>query len=336
MTATQDVSLADWLAGLVPELSPPVEVHRVGAGQSNVTCLVRDHDGREWILRRPPAGAHDRTAHDVHREARILRALAVSPVPVPTVVATGQDEAGVDGPFYVMERAQGEVLETEAEAEGLSRSDRLLISGHVAEVLVTLHSLTPLDVGLHALGRPDGYLERQIRRTERNWAMWDAAGAAAAEWAECRRRLTKRIPCQQRTSIAHGDFRLSNLLVEQGRVTAVLDWELCTLGDPLADLAWLVDDWKGPEDPAIVMPSPTRAGGFHHRDRLVDAYAAATGLDVSELPYYRAFTHWKAATLLQGVVFRRRGGALANHGSVDIADLESTIKFLLHEALELV
>lgn len=336
MTTARDGLIADWLAGKVPELAPPVEVRRIGAGQSNVTCLVRDRDGREWILRRPPAGIHDSTAHDVHREARILRALAASPVPVPAVVAIGRDDAGIEGPFYLMERAPGAVLETEEDAAKLPPLERLSLSEHVAEVLVTLHSLRPADVGLGVLGRPDGYLKRQIRRTERNWSLWAEQSAAAASWAECHRRLTRRIPRQQRTSIAHGDFRLSNVLVEHGRVTAVLDWELCTLGDPLADLAWLADDWKGPEDPAIVMPSPTRVGGFHHRDRLVSAYSAATGLDVSELPYYRAFTHWKAATLLQGVVIRRRGGDLGDHGAVAIADLDSTIKSLLDESLELV
>jgi aminoglycoside phosphotransferase (APT) family kinase protein len=336
MTTAQDVLVADWLIGQVPEVARPVEVDRIGAGQSNVTCLVRDRDGREWILRRPPAGAHDSAAHDVHREARILRALAESPVPVPAVVATGRDEAGIDGPFYLMERAPGAVLETEEDAAELSPEERLGLSEHVADVLVTLHSLTPADVGLGELGRPDGYLERQIRRTERNWVLWGELSEAAAEWTECHRRLVRRIPRQQRTSIAHGDFRLSNLLVERGRVTAVLDWELCTLGDPLADLAWLADDWKGPEDPAIAMPSPTRVGGFQHRDRLVHAYSAATGLNVSELPYYRAFTHWKAATLLQGVVLRRRGGGLGDHGAVAIVDLESTVKSLLDESLELV
>lgn len=119
-------------------------------------------------------------------------------------------------------------------------------------------------------------------------------------------------------------------------MTAVLDWELATLGDPLADLAWLLDDWRGPAEPRITIPSPTQAGGFPDRADLVSAYCAASGLDASRIGYYRAFTHWRAATLLQGALLRRRSGAMGGHGTLDLAELDGTIGFLLDEAADLV
>lgn len=328
-------ALRDWLATVVPTLTPPVEVRRVGAGQSNVTSLVRDAAGGAWILRCPPPGTRDRTAHDVHREARVLRALAGSAVPVPEVLATGCDEAGIDGPFYLMAHAPGVVLAKERDAAALSAGERTALSRDVVDVLAALHTIRPPEVDLADLGRPEGYLERQIARTAGSWARWGADSAAAPVWEACHRRLGGGVPRQQRTVIAHGDYRLSNLMIADGRITAVLDWELCTLGDPLADLAWLADDWRSPHDPAVVMPSPTRMGGFTDRETLVAEYAAATGLDVSDLGYYRAFTHWKAATLLQGVLLRRRSGGLGEHGALDLDELTRTITFLLDEALDL-
>ncbi|WP_243769664.1 phosphotransferase family protein [Amycolatopsis acidicola] len=310
-----------------------VTVRRIGNGQSNLTAAVTDEAGHRWVLRRPPPGRHDRTAHDVHREVRVLTALAGSPVPVPAVVASGQDEAGIDGPFYLMEHAQGEVLNDEQDAAGLPARERLTVSRDVAGVLAALHAVSPAEVGLSDLGRPDAYLERQLARLARNWSSWTVGREPHSEWEECRTRLAARIPGQQRVVITHGDYRLSNVVVAAGRINAVLDWELCTLGDPLADLAWLADDWRSPAEPATAIPSPTRVGGFLDRDEVVAGYADSAGIDVTDLPYYRAFTHWKAATLLQGVL-RRRGDS-GVRGTPSSAELEGTIHALLTEALEL-
>ncbi|MFC5995001.1 phosphotransferase family protein [Pseudonocardia hispaniensis] len=325
-------ALAGWLAGHVERLAAPLRIDRLGAGQSNITSVVTDAEGRQWILRCPPPGA-PAGAHDVHREVRILRALAGTSVPVPVVVAAGADAAGIGGAFCVMERVRGVALADERDAGALSPQERGRLSVETVEVLARIHDLDPDSVGLGNLGRRDGYLDRQIDRTRRNWEAWGGGSAAAGAWRECLRRLTGAVPRQQRVVIAHGDYRLSNLLVEDGGITAVLDWELCTLGDPLADLAWLVDDWRSPGDPAITMPSPTRVGGFASRERLIADYAARTGLDVGGLGYYRAFTHWKAATLLQGVLLRRRSGSLGDHGALDLIDLEHTIAYLLDAAL---
>lgn len=339
MTAAADPPTPEALSRFLQEhaeLTPPLRLDRIGAGQSNLTYLVADADRREWVLRCPPPGDHDGTAHDVRREARVLRALAGTPVPVPAVVATGTDVAGVAAAFCVMQRAPGQVLTEEADAARLAPADRARLGGEVLAVLAELHAVDPDAVGLGDLGPREGYVARQVRRTARNWAAWGSDASAAATWEECRCRLEGRVPPQQRAVVAHGDYRLANLLVSGTVVTAVLDWELCTLGDPLADLAWLVDDWRSPDDPAITIPSPTRAGGFPDRDALVADYAARTGLDVTPLGWYRAFTHWKAATLLQGVLVRRRSGGLGSHGALDLRDLERTISFLLEEALDLV
>ena len=325
-------ALAGWLENRGQPVSPPLTARRVGAGQSNLTFLLRDEVGREWVLRRPPSGS---SAHDVGREARILSALADTPVPVPSVVGAGSDAAGIDGPFFVMHRSPGAPLEAEDDVAALSAQDRRDLAAEVVSVLAALHSVRPAEVGLDDLGPHEGYLDRQIRRTVRNWAAWGEDSPADPAWRACLRSLEVGMPRTQRTVIVHGDYRLSNLLIERGHVTAVLDWELCTLGDPLADLAWLIDDWRSPDDPAITMPSPTRAGGFPDRDTVVGDYGRRSGMDVSELDRYRAFTHWKAATLLQGVLIRRRGGGLGDHGALDLADLEHSISYLLNHALTL-
>ncbi|GAA5129571.1 phosphotransferase family protein [Haloechinothrix salitolerans] len=337
MTASTacDGKLAKWLGDRVPALAPPLRSRRIGAGQSNVTVLLTDAAGTEWILRRPPLADGGSAAHGVHREARILHALAGTAVPVPEVVATGVDEAGIDGPFAVMARARGIPLAEEHDATALTASERMWLATDVVAVLAELHALNPDEIGLADLGSRDNYVARQIRRMVRNWRTWGEDSAADPAWRACRARLEANVPEQHDVVLAHGDFRLANLLVAEGRVTAVLDWELCTLGDPLADLAWLVDDWRAPDEPAIAMPSPTRAGGFADRTELIADYVTRTGRDVGSLDYYRAFTHWKAATLLQGVLLRRRAGELGEHGAPDLTELERTIRYLLDEALEL-
>lgn len=324
--------LRAWLVEHGEAAIPPVSCRRIGTGQSNLTFLLTDAAGRQWVLRRPPRGS---ATHNVEREARILRALATSSVPVPTVVGCGVDEAGVEGPFFVMHRSPGAPLASEDDATALPAADRASLAHEVVSVLADLHAVEPAEVGLGDLGVSAGYLERQIRRNARSWEAWGVNSPADVAWRACRQSFERGVPRSQRTVIAHGDYRLSNLLVDAGRVSAVLDWELCTLGDPLADLAWLVDDWRSPDEPGIAVPSPTRAGGFSCREEIVADYARRSGLDVGELNRYRAFTHWKAATLLQGVLVRRRSGALGAHGSLSLTDLENTIAALLDEAITL-
>lgn len=201
-------------------------------------------------------------------------------------------------------------------------------------MLARLHALDPAAVGLQGLGRPTGFLERQTARTVRNWAAWGRAPRRPPAWEECRRRITASVPRQQRTVITHGDYRLSNLLVRDGRITAVLDWELCTLGDPLADLAWLLDDWRSPQEPAIVIPvPPVRAGSPLRRDRrrLRGPHRPGRRRPRPLLRLHPLEGRDPAA----GVLVRRRSGSMGEHGALDLHSLQDSVEHLLDGALRL-
>ncbi|CAJ1499187.1 phosphotransferase family protein [[Mycobacterium] burgundiense] len=324
----QPATVADWLERNGQQVHGPVTIARVGFGQSNITSCVTDQSGREWILREPPPGKAMSTAHDVHREARIISSLAASGIPVPRVVGTGQSPSGTS--FFVMDRVSGRALETEQDAEELTLEQRQDVGHQVASILGRLHTLDTDVLGLPESRTP--YLERQIRRVTQ---AWDANGRESrhdAGWQTLRDNLVRSAPPQGRSVVMHGDFRLSNTLIDDGTVTAVLDWELTAIGDPLADLAWLLDDWRAPEDPAIVMPSPTRAGGFPDREEMVRIYSEVSGVPIDRIDYYRAFSQWRAASLLQGVLIRRRKGMMGDHGAVDLGDLDTSIATLLTSA----
>jgi aminoglycoside phosphotransferase (APT) family kinase protein len=293
-------------------------------GQSNITSIVTDAEGREWVLREPPPGTKSGRAHDVTREAGIIAALADSGVPVPRVV-------GVGAAFFVMERMAGAPLESEDDARAIDPSRRHELGLQVITALARLHKLAPQAVGLEV--PPTPYVERQIRRASDAWLRVGSGCAHDAAWRAVRARLVDRLPNEHGpTVVMHGDFRLSNLLVDEGRITAVLDWELCTIGDAMVDLAWLLDDWRSPDEPAISMPSPTRAGGFPTRAHLIDTYQNETGFSVDRLGYYRGFTQWRAASLLQGVLTRRRAGVMGTHGAIDLDHLDDSIATLLSTA----
>lgn len=309
-----------------------VGIARVGFGQSNITTVVSDSDGHEWVLREPPPGDHAQSAHDVAREAHIVRSLATSGIPVPRVIGTGETPAGSS--FFVMDRVVGSALESESDAAALGIGQRRELGLEVVDTLARLHTLDPAAVGLSDLARSSStpYLGRQIRRLTATWEQVGQRTPRHRLWHSVRTRLAAALPVHEAVVLVHGDFRLSNLLVHESRITAVLDWELCTLGDPLADLAWLLDDWRQPGDEVVSMPSPTRAGGFPERSELVDAYCRATGADASRISYYRGFSQWRAATLLQGVAARRRSGLLGTHGQLDLDELDDTIATLLDGA----
>lgn len=325
---TDPPATAEWLERHVAEITSPVTIQRVGIGQSNITTLVTDHVGRQWVMREPPPGDTAGKAHDVVREARILAALADTDVPVPRVVGTGTTPSG--SPFLVMERVAGAPLESETDARVLAPGERRELGVAVAETLGHLHRLDPARLGIAASSSP--YLVRQLRRVSAAWERVGAASRHDRDWQAVCRGLSQRLPQRSPEVIMHGDYRLSNLLVSGGRITAVLDWELCTVGDPFADLAWLLDDWRPAEEAAIVMPSPTRAGGFPDRDDMVAVYRDITGFTVDDLDYYRAFSQWRAASLLEGVRARRLAGVMGSHAAVDPTALEHSIGVLLTSA----
>ncbi len=323
-------AVLSWLLGQGAQVSGPLTITRIGAGQSNITSLVRDGNGGEWVLREPPPGTPAGTAHDVLREARILTALRPTDIPVPTVVGTGVGPSGLD--FYVMSKVAGVTLESESDAQRLEPPARRRLGLDVVATLAHLHTIGPASVGLADLGPVTPYVPRQVRRIREAWARYGQDSRHNRSWTAVLASVEKNLPSDYRTVIVHGDFRLSNLLVSGEKVSAVLDWELSTLGDPLADLAWLLDDWRQPEDPAITMPSPTRAGGFPTRSDLMDTYHQITGLNLERLDYYRGFTQWRAASLLQGVLRRRRAGMMGDHGDLDLDALDASIAELIDSA----
>jgi aminoglycoside phosphotransferase (APT) family kinase protein len=319
-------AVASWLTAHGEPVRPPVAIHRVGMGQSNITSIVRDADGREWVLREPPIGA----TQDVRREATIVRALAGSGIPVPRVIGNGYAPGG--GSFFVMQRMAGAVLESADDARAIAPQERHQLGLRVIRTLARLHTLDPASIGLTGSATP--YVQRQIHRMSDAWLRLGSGSAHDPAWRAVRARLLARLPLQSAAVVTHGDFRLSNLLVSGHQVTAVLDWELCTVGDPLADLAWLLDDWRSPGESAIAMPSPTRAGGFPTRSELIDTYRRETGFRIDRLGYYRGFSHWRAATLLQGVLTRRRTGVMGGHGAIDVDLLDDSIAVLLNSAVD--
>jgi aminoglycoside phosphotransferase (APT) family kinase protein len=301
-------ALTTWLAERV-DLELPVRFELVSGGRSNLTVRISDAGGADWVLRRPPTVGVLPSAHDVAREHRIITALAPTSVPVPAPVGVCVDTDVTGAPFYVMEAVTGHVLRTLDDAAALTPSARAALSESLVAALATLHAIDPAATTLADLGRHEGYLERQLRRLHRGFQVSGTRELPLV--AELRHLLEARLPRQQRTSIVHGDYRLDNVVTsDDGEVVAILDWELCTLGDPLADLALLYVFWLEPGEETIPsLSSPTTLEGFASRSTVVERYASLTGLDLEELPTYVAFAFWKLALILDGVYARYRSGA---------------------------
>jgi aminoglycoside phosphotransferase (APT) family kinase protein len=300
-----------WFAEHVPGAVPPLRFSLIAGGRSNLTYRVDDAAGHRWALRRPPTGHVLPTAHDMAREHRIIAALgAHSDVPVAPAVAFCGDESVTGAPFYVMGYVEGRILRDAAAAERLPVAARRRAGEDLVDVLARIHAVDPDAVGLGDLGRRDGYIERQLHRWHTQYER-SKMGREVPLIDEMHRRLLAAVPPQQRSTIVHGDYRLDNAaLADDGTVKAVFDWELCTLGDPLADVGLLLVYWSEPGDPvAALLTAPTAVPGFPSRGEVLERYAARSGLDVSGIGFYTAFAYWKLACILQGVYERYVGGA---------------------------
>lgn len=293
------------------DLRGPLAASILPGGRSNLTYRIEDADGRRVVLRRPPLHGVLQSAHDVAREHRILTALAASEVPVPPCLGLEEDPGITGAPFYVMEHVEGVVVRTAEVARSvLGPAERAEASRDLVDVLVRLHAVDLEGVGLSTLARHEDYLARQLRRWKGQLDQVRSRDVAILD--EVHDRLAARIPAQGPATIVHGDYRLDNLLVDPstGAVTAVLDWELTTLGDPLADLGLLLVYWTQPSDDAPVLPdAPTLVEGFLGRDALIERYVAGSGRDVSEVGFHVAFGLWKLACILEGVYRRQQDGA---------------------------
>jgi aminoglycoside phosphotransferase (APT) family kinase protein len=330
-------AVAAWLTANVGGLEPPFEYVLVAGGHSNLTFRVVDANGRPFVLRRPPLGKTLPSAHDMGREFRILSGLAVSSVPVPTPLGICEDTTVNEAPFYAMDFVDGAILRTPAQSEAaFARPEqRAKMADSLISVLADLHLLRPEDVGLGDLGRSEGYLERQLRRWHRQWNDSKTREIDAIE--EVHAALSANPPAQQGVSIVHGDFRLDNVVAGfDGKVAAVLDWELCTLGDPLADLGGLLISWVeyGEDGTHHYGGTPTAVPGFPTRAELIDTYAARSALDVSDIDYYVAFSYWRLACIGEGVYARYKAGAMGAERDVSLAQIAQNVTTLAELAAE--
>ena len=305
MTAGIDEQrVGPWLSAHVAGARPPFAYRLITGGRSNLTFEVTDAAGGRCVLRRPPLGHLLPTAHDVLREHRIIAALRGTAVPVPEALAAC-DDASVNGaPFFITRFVDGAVLDSPEKGAALPPATRRALAFDLIDVLAELHSVDVDAVGLGDLSRRDGYLDRQIRRWTKQWAGSRTRDLPLVD--EVAARLERDRPPQLATAIVHGDYRFGNTIsdAERGRVAAVLDWELCTLGDPLADLGHMAVYWHDPALPLALTNDPTAAGGFPPLRDLLERYAARTGRDLGRLDYYRAFAAWRLAVIGEGVASR--------------------------------
>ena len=315
----QTENLNAWFAENIEGAEPPLRFEAIAGGHSNLTFRVEDQAGNGFVLRRPPTGAVIATAHDMAREHRIISSLAPTSVPVPPALGLCEDESVNDAPFYVMAFVEGHVLaDSQVCAEACPPEHRAALGAEVIRVLAELHRIDPDDVGLGDLGRKEAYLARQLKRWRTQWEKTQTRDLPTME--EVYQGLVENVPEQVGASIVHGDYRLGNMLVSaDARVDAVLDWELCTLGDPLADLGYVVNNWAQPGEqlPHVATASPTAAGGFQTREEFVVLYGELTGRDTAKIDYYRAFQHWRSAAIVEGVLSRYLKGVMGNEADTD-------------------
>ena len=301
-------------------------------GRSNLTYRLTDGHER-WVLRRPPLGHILATAHDMQREYTVMAALAGTDVPVPRMVTLCQDSTILGAPFYVMSFVDGTVYRTAEQLTALTATAAEELADQLVDVLVRLHSLDPGAVGLAELGRPSGFLERQLRR----WANQLAASRYrdVPGLLELGDRLARTLPPSGPTSLVHGDYKLDNVVAAEG-IVAVLDWEMATLGDPLTDLVNLAIWWEGVRttdgEPIAVVPAD--AASFPPVRRLLERYRALTGADLDHLPWYFGLACFKLAAIFEGMHYRQTQGLTVGEGFDRLAGLAPALTRRGHDALD--
>src|SRR5437899_5259737 len=289
-----------------------IQASPIGEGHSNVTYLIR-RGQHEYVLRRPPRPPLPPSAHDVLREARLLRALRDTPARVPVVLAVCEDPATIGSPFYVMERIAGEVMVASIPPALDIPAQRRVIAEQLIQALAEIHAVDWRAVGLEGFGKPTGYLERQLRRFAGLWEVNKTREIPAVErvgnW------LAQNMPSSGPATIVHGDYRLGNTIFAPGapaRLAAVLDWEMATIGDPLADLGYLCMMWTERDDPRGGMRehlgAVTRRKGFPSRAQLIERYEQRTGRSMRDLRWYTTLAVWKSVVFMEGNYKRAEAG----------------------------
>jgi aminoglycoside phosphotransferase (APT) family kinase protein len=313
-------NVESWLVANIAGAVAPFSYVQIAGGHSNLTFAVTDAAGNRYVLRRPPLGHRLASAHDMGREHRIIAALSASDVPVAPALGFCEDPAVNDLPFYVMRYVDGLVIRDKDVAEAsLTPAARRRASESLVDTMARIHAVDINRVGLADLGKHEGYIARQLKRWHQNIVDQRTRDLPLVE--SVYEELMRRIPEQKGVSIVHGDYRLDNCMVNaDGDVIAVLDWEICTLGDPMADVGLLMVYWNGPHDETSAWSNPVcTADGFLDRADLARRYAEKSGRDISQLDFYTSFAFWKLACIIEGVYARYLGGAL---GEKDPAELE--------------
>jgi aminoglycoside phosphotransferase (APT) family kinase protein len=291
--------------------SGPIEAVPVGEGRSNVTYVITRGDA-EVILRRPPRPPWPPSAHDVLREARLLRALGPAGARVPAVLAVCDDEDVIGAPFYVMEKVEGHVITSAVPAELDTVAQRRRIGEELVDALVEIHGIDWRAAGLEGFGKPTGYVERQVRRFSGLWEHNKTREIAAVD--RVGRWLGEHLPDSPAATIVHGDFRLGNVMLASeapARVVSIFDWEMATIGDPLADLGYLCTLWVDRDDPPLGMfelSSVTRQEGFPHREELIERYEAGSGRSMTDIRWYQTLALWKSTIFMEGNYKRATSG----------------------------
>jgi aminoglycoside phosphotransferase (APT) family kinase protein len=310
----------------------PLTASLIEGGRSNLTYVVRE-GGSRWVLRRPPLGHVLPTAHDMGREFRLLSALDGTAVPVPHPIAQCTDPDRIGAPFYVMSYVDGLVVRGAADAGNLSEAQAEAVSRSLVATLARLHAVDPDEVGLGTLGHPGGYLERQVRRWGEQWKRSATRPLPALD--ELAGRLRAAVPASGGAAIVHGDYRLDNTILDHAdpaRIVAVVDWEMATLGDPLADLGLLLVYMS--DAAAGVVDVATAAGanpGFLGPDRIAQAYAERSGLDLAALDFYVVLGYFKLAVVAEGIAARHAKGQTVGEGFERIG---RSVPVLVDAALE--
>ena len=313
-------NVARWLEPHVGGLQGPLRAAVIAGGRSNLTYVIAD-DVRDWVLRRPPLAHVLPTAHDMKREYTVISALNPTDIPVPQTVALCTDPEVLGVTFYVMERVRGHIIREALPAE---YSDTPQTRGELSRVLIEtlgrLHAIDPAEVGLEGFGKPAGYLQRQVNRW---WQQWEFSKTRELpEMEELRRRLDAGLPEQGPPGIVHGDYRLDNVMFathDPSRICAILDWEMCTQGDPLADLGLLMVYWSDAGDDTelvsgMALAPITQQAGFMTRAELVRAYDASNDRDLANLDWYTCLGYYKLAIVAEGIHARFLMGQTVGEG----------------------
>jgi aminoglycoside phosphotransferase (APT) family kinase protein len=313
-------AVSRWLDPLVGGLHGSLRAAVIAGGRSNLTYVIADDD-RDWVLRRPPLAHVLPTAHDMNREYTVMSALGPTDIPVPGTIGLCTDAGVLGVNFYVMERVRGHVIRN-----GLpddyddTPQTRTTLSRVLMETLARLHSVDPAAVGLQNFGKPAGYLSRQLSRW---WMQWEASKTRELpEMEELRRRLEAGLPEQGPPGIVHGDYRLDNVMyapADPSRIRAIIDWEMCTLGDPLADLGLLMVYWSDAGDSVelvagLALSPITQQPGFLSRAQLIEEYARVSTRDLSNLAWYHCLGFYKLAIVAEGIHARFLMGQTVGEG----------------------